>query len=302
VPDLVPGLTAMTLLITGGGGQLALALDAAAARAGIPAVRIGRPDFDFDRPETLAALDAIPATLLVNAAAYTAVDAAETDVEAAYRANAEGPGLLARFCAGRGIPFVHVSTDYVFDGSKGAPYVETDPTAPLGVYGASKLAGEAAALAAWRRTLILRTAWVYSATGRNFARTVLNAARKTSKLRVVADQIGCPTTAADLAEAIIAIAPRLMTDWRDDYAGIYHAAGAGWTSWHGLALALFEDAARHGLPVPTVDAITTADWPTPVRRPADSRLDGTKLAQVFGVRLPDWRASVTPVVDAFFAA
>jgi dTDP-4-dehydrorhamnose reductase len=291
----------MTMLVTGGNGQVALALEAAARQQGLAIVRLGRPAFDFDRPESFAVLDDIPATLLVNAAAYTAVDAAETDAEAAHRANAEGPGRLARFCAGRGIPLLHISTDYVFDGSKGAPYVETDPTAPLGVYGATKLAGEAAAFAGWERTVVLRTAWVYSATGRNFARTMLNAARKTSKLRVVGDQIGCPTTAADLAATIVAIAPRLAGDWQDRYAGVYHAAGSGWTSWHGLAVALFEDAARHGLPTPTVDAITTADWPTPVRRPADSRLDGGKLADTFGVRLPDWRGSVTPVVDAFFA-
>ncbi len=292
----------MTLLVTGGNGQVALALEAAARQAGLDVVRIGRPAFDFDRPESFAVLDDIPATLLVNAAAYTAVDAAQSDAEAAWRANAEGPGLLARFCAGRNIPLVHISTDYVFDGSKGAPYVETDPVAPLGVYGATKLEGEAAAFAAWERTLVLRTAWVYSATGRNFARTMLNAARKTSALRVVADQIGCPTTAADLAAAIVAIAPRLVGAWQDSYAGLYHAAGGGWTSWHGLAIALFEDAARHGLAMPEVAAITTADWPTPVRRPADSRLDGSKLAATFGVRLPDWRASVTPVVAAFFGS
>ena len=290
------------MLVLGGSGQLALALSAAAEAAGIACARIGRPAFDFDRPETVAALDAVPARLIVNAAAYTAVDAAEGDAAAAERANAAGPALLAAHCARRGIPLVHISTDYVFDGSKGAPYVETDPTAPLGVYGATKLAGEQAAMAAWPRTVILRTAWVYSATGRNFARTMLGAARKTDTLRVVADQRGCPTTAADLAAAIVAIAPRLSDGWEDGLAGIYHAAGGGETTWHGLAVALFEEAGRHGLKMPTVTPIATSDWPTPVRRPADSRLDCGKLARVFGVALPHWRDSVAPVVDAWFAA
>ena len=290
------------MLVLGGSGQLALALSAAAEAAGIACARIGRPAFDFDRPETVAALDAVPARLIVNAAAYTAVDAAEGDAAAAERANAAGPALLAAHCARRGIPLVHISTDYVFDGSKGAPYVETDPTAPLGVYGATKLAGEQAVMAAWPRTVILRTAWVYSATGRNFARTMLGAARKTDTLRVVADQRGCPTTAADLAAAIVAIAPRLSDGWEDGLAGIYHAAGGGETTWHGLAVALFEEAARHGMKMPTVTPIATSDWPTPVRRPADSRLDCGKLARVFGVALPHWRDSVAPVVDAWFAA
>ena len=290
------------MLVLGGSGQLALALSAAAEAAGIACARIGRPAFDFDRPETVAALDAVPARLIVNAAAYTAVDAAEGDAAAAERANAAGPALLAAHCARRGIPLVHISTDYVFDGSKGAPYVETDPTAPLGVYGATKLAGERAVMAAWPRTVILRTAWVYSATGRNFARTMLGAARKTDTLRVVADQRGCPTTAADLAAAIVAIAPRLSDGWEDGLAGIYHAAGGGETTWHGLAVALFEEAGRHGLKMPTVTPIATSDWPTPVRRPADSRLDCGKLARVFGVALPHWRDSVAPVVDAWFAA
>ncbi|WP_148360445.1 dTDP-4-dehydrorhamnose reductase [Acidisphaera rubrifaciens] len=292
----------MTMLVLGGSGQLALALSAAAEAAGIDCARLGRPEFDFDRPETVAALDSVPARLIVNAAAYTAVDAAEGDAAAAERANAAGPALLAAHCVRRGIPLVHISTDYVFDGSKGAPYIETDPTAPLGVYGATKLAGERAAMAAWPRTVILRTAWVYSATGRNFARTMLGAARKTDTLRVVADQRGCPTTAADLAAAIVAIAPRLSDGWEDGLAGIYHAAGGGETTWHGLAVALFEEAARHGLKMPTVTPIATSDWPTPVRRPADSRLDCGKLARVFGVALPHWRDSVAPVVDAWYAA
>ncbi len=197
----------MTILLTGGTGQLATAL----AEAGGGLVRrVGRPEFDFDHPETVeAAFRAAAPSLVVNAAAYTAVDAAETDTEAAYRANRDGPALLARLCAEAGVPLIHVSTDYVFDGLKGAPYVEDDPTSPTGVYGASKLAGEQAVLESGARAIVLRTSWVYAATGKNFVRTMLGAAQRMPRLRVVADQKGCPTNAADLAAAILTIAARL---------------------------------------------------------------------------------------------
>jgi dTDP-4-dehydrorhamnose reductase len=288
------------ILVIGASGQLAQALAAASP----PGLRcVGRPEADFDHPERLAAVfQRIAPALVINAAAYTAVDAAETDAAAALRANRDGPGQLAALCEAAAIPLLHVSTDYVFDGLKGAPYVETDPTSPTGVYGASKLAGEAAVRAGCTRALVLRTSWVYAASGRNFVLTMLNAARKTRHLRVVADQIGCPTTAADLADALLGIAAILQRGWQERYAGLYHVAGSGWTSWHGLALASFEAAARHGLEPPEVTAIRTADWPTPARRPPDSRLDCGKLDAVFGLRLPDWRASLERTIDAIFAA
>jgi len=287
------------ILVTGGTGQVASALGA----AGGAAVRVvGRPVLDFDRPESIVAScrEAAP-WLVVNAAAYTAVDAAEDDAEAAYRANRDGPGALARLCAAAGVPLVHISTDYVFDGAKGAPYVESDPTAPTGVYGASKLAGEQEVLAAWTRTVVLRTSWVYAPSGKNFVRTMLRVGADRDRLRVVADQRGCPTTAADLADAILAIAARLREGWRDEYAGVFHAAGSGETTWHGLAVATFEEAARFGARVPVVEAITTAEYPTKAKRPADSRLDCGKLASVFAVRLPDWRVSLARTIDAVFA-
>ena len=201
------------ILITGGGGQLARALDDAARVAGIPATRAGRPEFDFDRPDSLDAVmrDRVP-SLVVNAAAYTAVDAAETDEVAAYRANRDGPARLAALAATAGVPIVHVSTDFVFDGSKGSPYSEADPTSPLGVYGASKLAGERAVLSSGARAIVLRTSWVYAPEGKNFVLTMLNAARRTDRLRVVADQRGCPTMASDLAEGIIAIVGAAAAD------------------------------------------------------------------------------------------
>ena len=288
------------ILITGGTGQLASALAAAAAT---PMQLAGRPQFDFDRPESIAAtFRAAAPWLVVNAAAYTAVDAAETDADAAYRANRDGPAELARLCAKAGIPLIHVSTDYVFDGCKDAPYVETDPVAPQGVYGASKLAGELAVLATCPLGIVLRTAWVYAPRGKNFVRTMLRLAETRDRLGVVADQQGCPTTAEDLADAILAIATQLRDGWLDEYAGVFHAAGTGATTWHGLATAVFEEAARHGARVPQVDAIATADYPTPAKRPANSRLDCDKLAATFGVRLPPWRASLSRTIDAIFAA
>jgi dTDP-4-dehydrorhamnose reductase len=286
-----------TLLVTGGSGQLATAL--AKAAPGLVRV-VGRPGFDFDRPETVEDLFAheVPA-LVVNAAAWTAVDLAESEREAAWRANATGPGLLASLCARHGTHLIHVSTDYVFDGEKGAPYVETDSVNPTGVYGASKLAGEQAVLTALPTGVILRTAWVYAEGGRNFVRTMLNAATRLHRLRVVADQRGCPTNADDLARAVLLVADRLLGS--GGAGGIYHATGSGDTTWHGFAQAIFEEAGKHGWKVPAVDAITTAEWPTPARRPADSRLDCTRLAEIFGVRLPHWQPSLKRAVAAICA-
>ena len=195
-----------------------------------------------------------------------------------------------------------MSTDYVYDGRKGAPYVETDPTAPGGVYGRTKREGEEAVLAANPQTIILRTSWVFSPYGKNFIKTMLGAQLKTNKLKVVADQHGSPTSAPDLAQAIMAIIRRIETVGFDpSWAGIYHASNSGTTTWHGLATATFEEAERHGRIMPEVAAITTADWPTPAARPADTRLDCEKLERVFGVRLPDWRPSLARAVDEVLA-
>ncbi len=290
------------ILVTGGSGQLALATESVARSRELEIRRVGRPEFDFDRPATIdAAMAATDPAVVVNAAAYTAVDAAESDAEAALRANRDGPARLAELCQGAGIPLIHVSTDYVFDGSKGAPYVETDPTSPTGAYGASKLAGEQAVLARCPGAIVLRTSWVYSPGGKNFVRTMLNAARKTDRLRVVADQRGSPTAAADLAEVVLDIVDSLGRGGADDRAGLYHACGSGWTTWHEFAVAIFEEAASYGAPVPTVEAIATAEWPTPARRPVDSRLDCGKLERSFGLRLPPWRASLARTIGQIFA-
>ncbi|MCX7377626.1 MAG: dTDP-4-dehydrorhamnose reductase [Alphaproteobacteria bacterium] len=293
----------MTILVTGGSGQLAQALaEAAGAR---PVRVVGRPDFDFDRITGLpAVLAAAKPALVINAAAYTAVDRAESDAAAAWRANRDGPAVLAAYCAGAGIPLIHVSTDFVFDGSKGAPYTENDAPNPTSVYGASKLAGEQAVLAACRQAIVLRTSWVYAARGRNFVLTMLNLASTRDRLRVVADQRGCPTAASDLAEAILGMAEAIAREgWQDRFGGIFHAAGGGETTWHGLASAAITRAAPYGQKQPeAIEAIGSAEFPTPVQRPADSRLDCSRLEQVFGLRLPQWEAALDRTLARIFAS
>ena len=287
----------MTLMITGGTGQMARALARHAGHV------VGRPAFDFDVPNTIETVfRATAPTMVINAAAFTAVDAAESHEPAAMRGNRDGPEILARLCAAAGIPLIHLSTDYVFDGSKGSPYVESDPVAPLNAYGRTKLAGERAVLAACPRAIVLRTSWVYGSTGKSFVRTMLAAAAQTNHLRVVADQHGNPTEADDLANVILAIAARISREgWQDNFAGIFHTAGTGATTWYSFATAIFAEAAQYGMTPPSVQAITTADWPTLVNRPPDSRLDCTKLNAVFGLRLPPWQESLARVVKEIFA-
>lgn len=288
------------ILVTGGKGQLATSL----VNLGGPRIRcVGRPDFDFDKPETIAAtLNAIKPVAVVNAAAWTAVDLAESEQDGAARANATGPEELARLCAEHGIPLIHVSTDYVFSGDKGAPYVETDPVSPETVYGRTKAEGESKVLAANPKTIVLRTSWVYSAHGKNFVRTMINAGAKNPALKVVGDQKGNPTSSDDLADAILSILAVIEKDgWQDSFAGIYHACGTGETTWHGLAVAALQDAATHGQTMPDVTAIRTQDWPTPAKRPADSRMDNSKLTHVFGVTMPAWQESVRKTVHQIFA-
>ena len=284
------------ILATGGTGQVATEL----AARGVTCV--GRPEFDFDQPDTIAAtFDRLRPTLVVNAAAWTAVDAAEKEPDAAYRANRDGPATLARLCARDGVPLIHISTDYVFDGTKPTPYTEDDATGPTGVYGASKLAGEQAVLDSGAKAAVLRTAWVYNATGKNFVRTMLTVAQKRDTLGVVADQHGNPTHAGDLADAILAVAARMERSWEDPYGGVFHAAGTGGTTWHAFAQAIFTEAARHGRREPVVNAITTAEYPTPAKRPANSQMECAKLERVFGVQLPAWQPSLARTIDAMLA-
>jgi dTDP-4-dehydrorhamnose reductase len=282
------------VLVTGGSGQVGGAL-LRLAPADVEIVAPSRGELDLTDPAALAAIvNSRPWTAVVNCAAYTAVDKAESDVIAAWQINALAPAALAAATAAAGIPLIHVSTDYVFDGSKAEPYREDDPVAPLGVYGASKLGGEVAVRTANPAHVILRTAWVVSATGHNFVKTMLRLGAERPQLRVVADQKGCPTAADDIARAILTILGRIGQGAN----GTYHFVNEGEATWHGLAEAVFARAATHGRPAPTVEAIATSDYPTPAARPANSRLATDKITRDFGIVPRDWKDAVDEIVDA----
>ncbi len=290
----------MRLLIAGWQGQVARALvEAAPACPDVKACAVGRTALDICSPRSIErALSDIEPSLVINTAAYTAVDAAEADAERAFALNRDGAKLLAEAASQRGIPIIHLSTDYVYDGLKAEPYVEDDPTNPKSVYGLSKLEGEVAVRDANPRHVILRTAWVYSSTGRNFVKSMFGLAAERDRLNVVDDQRGNPTYAPHLAAAILNVARLLGELPPEDKAwGIYHAAGSGMTTWCGLARETFRRSAILGGPAADVAPISTADYPTPAQRPANSQLDCEKLAQAFGVRLPAWQDGVAACVE-----
>lgn len=294
----------MKILVLGAAGQVGFELHRGLEALGdvIPATRDGRlpgggvarvADLS-DTAALLALLDDVTPDVIVNAAAYTAVDRAESEPELAQAVNAAAPAALARWCAVHGGKLVHYSTDYVFDGRSERPLREDDATAPLGVYGRSKRDGEAGILQSGCDHLILRTAWVYAARGHNFLRTMLRLASERDHLRVVSDQIGSPTPARWIAAVTVA----LLTRWQAGAAwpsGVVHLTASGRTSWHGFAKAIFDDAVAAGLleRAPRVEAIPTSAYPTPAQRPAYSCLDTSALRERFGVSLPDWRIGVT---------
>ncbi len=293
----------MRLLLLGASGQVGHELRRALAPLGevVCTTRDGVLDdgtscqvADFDEPASLGPLVArIAPDVVVNAAAYTAVDKAESDRDAAFRANAAAPGELARACAARDALLVHYSTDYVFDGSATRPYREDDPTSPLGVYGQSKLAGEQAVRDSGARHMIFRTAWVYADRGRNFMLTMLRLAGERDELRVVADQVGTPTPASLIADGTAAMLRKPSPG-----SGLWHLTASGGTTWHGFAEAIVERAHALGrIPRRTrVVPIATADYPTPARRPASSRLDCSRFERDAGLRLPDWRDALDTVL------
>lgn len=282
-----------SILVVGESGQLARELSRASWDAEVELTFAGREIIDLARPETATAVvGALKPDLVVNAAAYTAVDKAESDEEHAFLVNREGPAALARAAAAIGAPLIHVSTDYVFAGDKAGPYTEDDPVAPVSVYGRSKEAGERAVRETLERHFILRTAWVYSPFGNNFVKTMLRLGAEREELRVVADQHGCPTAAADIAAAIVRLAAA------DQGWGTYHYTGAEPTTWHGFAEAIFAGAAVRGFRVPReVVAIGTADYPTPAARPANSVLDCSKIARVHGIVARNWREALEDCLD-----
>lgn len=285
----------MRIAVIGRTGQLAQAL----ARVAPDALLLGREALDLNAPEAAArALDAHLGGIgaVINAAAFTAVDRAESEEALAMAVNGTSPGALARVAAARGVPFVQVSTDYVFDGAGTAPWRPGDRVAPLNAYGRSKLAGEAAVRATGGVHAVLRASWVFSGAGADFVTTMLRLGAEREVLRVVADQIGGPTPAADLAQACVTVAEALARD--PALAGTYHYAGTPETSWAGFARAIMAEA---GLPA-RIEDIPSADYPTPARRPLNSRLDCTATEAAFGLRRPDWRAGLRAALAAREAA
>lgn len=292
---------ARRVLVAGAGGQVGRALMALATPPDIELVGLYRAALDITQFDAVnAALDQARPHAVVNLAAYTAVDRAEDEPLAAFAVNRDGAGLLAQACRRRGVGLVHVSTDYVFDGTRPGAWTEDDPVAPLGVYGRSKAEGEALVREALPAHAIVRTSWVFGAHGRNFVRTMLERIGRTAELRVVDDQRGCPTAASDLARALLEVARRLL-DAPGAAAGTYHYCNAGATTWFRFAQAIFARARAHGRDVPRVIPVPSADYPTRARRPANSELDCAKAVAAFGLARPSWRDSLPPVVDAILA-
>jgi dTDP-4-dehydrorhamnose reductase len=285
------------ILITGRKGQLARGLVEAADGSDVELVSVGRPALDLGDEKSVTALVLRERPdVVVNTAAYTAVDKAESEPALAETINALGAEYVARACAAHLIPIIHISTDFVFNGTKNVPYRETDPTGPINAYGRSKLEGELRVAKACERHLILRTAWLHSPWDSNFLKTMLRLAVERPTIGVVDDQKGSPTYALHLAEAVLAIARRVVADPLKTPWGIYHVVGAGETTWFGFAQEIFRIAAEHGLPTAQVTAIKAADYPTPARRPANSRLNCDRLRRSFGLDLPDWRIGVQACV------
>lgn len=288
----------MRLLISGWQGQVARSLgEVATQRADVTAVAIGRPALDLVKlPTILRTLADSKPDIVINTAAYTAVDKAESEPDAAIALNRDGARLIAKAAAERGIPIIHLSTDYVFDGRKATAYVETDPTAPQSVYGRSKLEGEDAVRSGNPQHIIVRTAWVHSPFGQNFVKTMLRLAADRPVIKVVADQTGSPTYAPHLATALLDLASAIMRNGGGNRWGTYHLAGGGAASWCDLAREVFRVSAAAAGPKADVVPITTAEYPTPAVRPANSLLDCRKAKAEFDVALPDWQSGVEACV------
>lgn len=289
------------ILITGGAGQVGLELQSADWPQDVVLHAPSRAELDLgDAGLVRDVLAATPFAAVINSGAHTAVDKAETEVAVTFAANAMGPAVLADATREAGIPLIQVSTDYVFDGSKDGPYVETDPVGPLGVYGASKLAGELAVLQGNPRSVVLRTAWVLSVHRANFLKTMLRLATDRSVLRVVGDQHGCPTSARDISEALKAVTLKMIADPHAP-TGVYHFVNTGDTTWAGLASEIFALSEASGGPSATVEAIASREYPTPAKRPANSRLATDKLTRDFAITPRSWQDAVAEIVTELHA-
>ena len=286
----------MRILISGKHGQVSSELQKRLGAMGELVVP-GRDQLDLAQPEQIRQqVRRVRPDLIINAAAYTAVDKAQSEKAAAFAVNAQAPGILAEEAAALGIPLIHYSTDYVFDGRKGAPYTETDATNPLGVYGESKLAGEQAITAVQGKHLILRTSWVYSTHGRNFLLTMQRLLQEKPELRIVADQIGAPTWAGTIANSTLALIERWQAGESGAW-GTYHLSAQGETSWFGFAQAIGEALREQGKPCANLLPIPSSDYPTPAARPLNSRLDCSRLQREWGVSQPDWQTALRECLD-----
>jgi len=289
------------LLLVGSNGQLGWEVLNAAKDRGLECEGIDTPQFDItDRGAVERTVGRERFSLIVNAAAYTAVDKAEVKRDEAFAVNADGPGDLAFVCAKNHLPLIHISTDYVFDGNKTSPYNESDPICPIGTYGESKAAGEKAVREALETYVILRTSWLYSSHGNNFVKTILRLASEREELRVVADQYGCPTYAADLAAAIIDLAKQISRRGSVQW-GVYHYCGHGVTTWYGFAQQICQLAKKYrALQVKRIEAISTEEYPTPARRPPYSALDCSKIKSVFSIQTRPWQDSLAEMLARLF--
>ncbi|BAQ72003.1 dTDP-4-dehydrorhamnose reductase [Pseudomonas sp. Os17] len=283
--------TPLKILISGRHGQVSRELQQRLGDLG-ELVVLGREQLDLSHPEQIRQqVRAVRPDLIINAAAHTAVDQAESEPELAFAINARAPGIFAEEAKALGVPLIHYSTDYVFDGRKDTPYVEDDEPNPLGVYGQSKLAGERAILQVQGQHLILRTSWVYASHGKNFLLTMQRLLQERPELRVVADQIGAPTWAGSIANSTRALIERWLAG-RPGAWGTYHLTAQGETSWFGFAQAIGEQLLANGKPCAVLQAIPASAYPTPAPRPSNSRLDCSRLAREWGVTQPDWHSAL----------
>lgn len=292
----------MKILVTGANGQVGWELSRLGPRKGLDILALDRTALDItDRSAVKRKVGKSGARLVVNGAAYTAVDQAESKAELAFAVNRDGPANLALVCAEAGIPLIHISTDFVFDGRKKGSYHEQDEVSPLNVYGKSKAAGETAVRERLQEHIILRTSWIYGLHGRNFVKTMLRLGRERDIIHVVADQYGCPTSAADLADTILKIAAQIW-DTGQTVWGTYHYCGKGVTTWHGLTQEIFSLAKQYtSLRVKTLEAIGTADYPTSAQRPLNSALDCSLVEKTFDIHPKPWRESLAHMINRMFS-